>query len=83
MNCRERSVFILLNVNPIALILSGNLYLVDAEGRVIDTFDHDPEYSSLPVITGITEISNEAQIRCALQFVSAMSVDASGVTPGI
>jgi cell division septal protein FtsQ len=61
---------------PKALALSGNLYLVDGEGRVIDTFDHDSEYSSLPVITGITEISNEVQIRCVLQFISAMSVDA-------
>ena len=60
---------------PKALALSGNLYLVDGEGRVIDTFDHDSEYSSLPVITGINEISNEAQIRCVLQFVSAMSED--------
>ncbi|MCI0441714.1 FtsQ-type POTRA domain-containing protein [bacterium] len=61
---------------PKALALSGNLYLVDSEGRVIDAFDHDSEYSSLPVITGITEISNEVQIRCVLQFISAMSVDA-------
>ena len=61
---------------PKALVLSGNLYLVDSEGRVIDTFDHDSEYSSLPVITGISEISNEGQIRCVLQFVSAMSADA-------
>jgi cell division protein FtsQ len=61
---------------PKALALSGNLYLVDGEGRVIDMFDHDSEYSSLPVITGITEISNEEQIRCVLQFISAMSIDA-------
>jgi cell division septal protein FtsQ len=61
---------------PKALALSGNLYLVDGEGRVIDTFDHDSEYSSLPVITGITEISNEVQIRCVLQFISAMSGNA-------
>ena len=60
---------------PKALTLSGNLYLVDGEGRVIDTFDHDSEYSSLPVITGISEISNEAQIRCVLQFISAISID--------
>ena len=60
---------------PKALALSGNLYLVDSEGRVIDTFDHDPEYASLPVITGISEISNEVQIRSVLQFVSAMSKD--------
>jgi hypothetical protein len=58
---------------PKALALSGNLYLVDSDGRVIDTFDHDSEYSSLPVITGIGEISNEGKIRCVLQFVSAMS----------
>jgi cell division septal protein FtsQ len=61
---------------PKALALSGNLYLVDSEGRVIDTFDHDSEYSSLPVITGVSEISNEGQIRSVLQFVSAMSQDA-------
>ncbi|HEY7160622.1 MAG TPA: FtsQ-type POTRA domain-containing protein [Acidobacteriota bacterium] len=61
---------------PKALALSGNLYLVDSEGRVIDTFDHDAEYSSLPVITGISEISNEGQIRSVLQFVSAISEDA-------
>src|SRR5262245_5715546 len=60
---------------PKALALSGNLYLVDGEGRVIDTFDHDSEYSSLPVITGINEISNESQIRCVLQFISALSAD--------
>ncbi len=62
---------------PVALTLSGNLYLVDREGRVIDTFDHDPEYSSLPVLTGISEISNEGQIRSALQFISALSADIS------
>jgi cell division septal protein FtsQ len=63
--------------HPTALILSGNLFLVDLDGRVIDTFDHDPEYASLPVITGINEVSNEEQIRHALQFVSALSEDTS------
>jgi hypothetical protein len=63
--------------HPKALALSGNLYLVDSEGRVIDTFDNDPEYASLPVITGINEISNEGQIRSVLQFVSGMSEDAA------
>ena len=58
-------------------MLSGNLFLVDADGRVIDTFDHDPEYSSLPVLTGIDEVSNEHQIRNALQFVSALAEDVS------
>jgi len=62
--------------HPKALALSGNLYLVDSEGRVIDIFDNDPEYSSLPVITGISEISNEGQVRSVLQFVSGMSEDA-------
>ena len=63
--------------HPIALVLSGNLFLVDADGRVIDTFDHDPEYSSLPVLTGIDEVSNENRIRHALQFVSALAEDVS------
>jgi cell division protein FtsQ len=62
---------------PVALVLAGNLYLVDLDGRVIDTFDHDPEYASLPVLTGIDEISNENQIRKALQFVSALAQDTS------
>lgn len=62
---------------PIALVLAGNLFLVDLDGRVIDTFDHDAEYASLPVLTGINEVSNESQIRHALQFVSALSEDAS------
>jgi POTRA domain-containing FtsQ-type protein/cell division protein FtsQ len=63
--------------HPKALALSGNLYLVDSDGRVIDIFDNDPEYASLPVITGISEISNEGQIRSVLQFVSGMSEDAA------
>jgi len=61
--------------HPIALVLAGNLYLVDHDGKVIDTFDHDPKYASLPVLTGINEVSNEGEIRQALQFVSALSED--------
>jgi cell division protein FtsQ len=61
--------------HPIALVLAGNLYLVDHEGKVIDTFDHDPKFASLPVLTGISEVSNEGEIRQALQFVSALSED--------
>ncbi|HSE39916.1 MAG TPA: FtsQ-type POTRA domain-containing protein [Acidobacteriota bacterium] len=63
--------------HPIALVLAGNLYLVDHDGKVIDTFDQDPKYASLPVLTGIHEVSNETEIRHALQFVTALSKDPS------
>jgi hypothetical protein len=60
---------------PAALVLAGNLYLVDSRGRMIDAFRQEPEYATLPVITGIPDISNEAGIRKGLEFVVALSHD--------
>ena len=60
---------------PIALVLSGNLYLVDHSGRIIHVFDQDPQYAGLPVITGITDVSNEAQVRAALAYVEILRAD--------
>jgi cell division protein FtsQ len=60
---------------PVALVLAGNLHLVDEAGRVIDVFQNNPEHASLPVITGIKELSNEGEIRRALEFVNALSQD--------
>lgn len=60
---------------PAALVLSGNLYLVDHAGRIIQAFDQDTHYASLPVITGITDLSNAEQIRAALTYVDALSAD--------
>lgn len=60
---------------PAALILSGNLYLVDHAGRIIQPFDQDTHYASLPVLTGISDLSNAGQIRAALEYVDALSED--------
>jgi cell division septal protein FtsQ len=60
---------------PAALVLSGNLYLVDHAGRIIQVFDQDTHYSSLPVITGISDLSDAEQIKSALEFVDALSKD--------
>jgi len=61
--------------SPAALVLSGNLFLVDHAGRIIQLFDQDTHYSSLPVITGIADLSNAGQIKAALEFVDALSQD--------
>ena len=62
---------------PVALVLAGNLYLVDSSGRVIDTFDHDPEYASLPVLTGINDVSKRAAIEANIAVLDAISKDQS------
>lgn len=63
---------------PVAIVSTGNLYLVDADGRVIQSLGSESEFSSLPVITGITDVSNEVQIRASLNFVEMVAQD-----PGI
>ncbi|HET6266262.1 MAG TPA: FtsQ-type POTRA domain-containing protein [Acidobacteriota bacterium] len=60
---------------PVALVLSGSLYLVDMDGRIIDTFRQTPEYSGLPVLTGITDLSNRTQIKSELETVAALSAE--------
>jgi cell division septal protein FtsQ len=60
---------------PAALVLVGNLYLVDHRGRMIDSFRQEPEYATLPVLTGISDISGEAEIRRGLEFVDALAAD--------
>ena len=60
---------------PVALVLSGNLYLVDHRGRIIQSFDQDSQFASLPVLTGISDVSNEQQIRATLDYVDALSAD--------
>ena len=61
---------------PVAIVSAGNLYLVDSAGHMIQSLDKASEYSNLPVITGISEVSNEAQIRGSLYFVQAIAEDA-------
>ena len=61
---------------PVAIVSAGNLYLVDSAGHMIQSLDKASEYSHLPVITGISEVSNEAQIRGSLYFVQAIAEDA-------
>ncbi|PWT93347.1 MAG: hypothetical protein C5B54_02040, partial [Acidobacteria bacterium] len=46
-------------------------------GRIIDTFDHDPEYANLPVITGINDVGNEASVRESLRVVDSLSKDSN------
>ena len=65
----------ILERKPVAIISAGNLYLVDSAGHVIETLARATEYSGLPIITGILEPSNEAQIRASLEFVEAVSED--------
>ena len=60
---------------PVAIISAENLYLVDSAGHVIETLALAMEYSGLPIITGILDPSNEAQIRASLEFVEAVSED--------
>jgi cell division protein FtsQ len=60
---------------PVALVLEGNLYLVDRSGRIIDAFQQEPEYAGLPVITGVGDLKNEVEIRKSLQVVEALSSD--------
>ena len=60
---------------PVALVLAGNLYLVDPSGRVIHVFDQNSKYSDLPVITGIPDVSRTEQVRSALAYVTALSKD--------
>lgn len=60
---------------PVALVLSGSLYLVDIDGRIIDTFRQTPEYSGLPVLTGISDLTNIAQIKSELETVAALSTE--------
>jgi cell division septal protein FtsQ len=62
---------------PTALVLAGNLYLVDSLGRIIDSFQQEPEYAALPVITGISDIFRESEIRKGLEYIDALSGDAS------
>jgi cell division protein FtsQ len=60
---------------PVAIVSAGNLYLVDSEGHVIQALEQGSEYAGLPVITGISDASNEAQIRASLLFVQALEED--------
>ncbi len=62
---------------PAALVLAGNLYLVDNRGRMIDVFQQEPEYASMTVLTGIPDISNKENIRKGLEYIEALSHDAS------
>jgi cell division protein FtsQ len=61
---------------PEALVLAGNLYMVDHEGKVIDLYDQSQAYANLPVITGINDLAAESQVRSALQYVEALAADA-------
>jgi cell division septal protein FtsQ len=65
----------ILERKPVAIVSTGNLYLVDADGRVIQLLGNESEFSSLPVITGITDVSNEGQIRASLNFVEMVAQD--------
>lgn len=62
---------------PAALVLAGNLYLVDNRGHMIDVFQQEPEYAALPVLTGISDIASEERIRKGLEYIEALSADAS------
>jgi len=63
---------------PAALMLSGDLYLVDHAGRIIQAFDQDPQFVGLPVITGIASPSDQESIRFGLEFLDLLAED-----PGI
>ncbi len=65
----------ILERKPVAIVSSGNLYLVDVDGHVIQTLEQTSEFASLPVITGIAEVSNEVQIRACLEFVETVARD--------
>jgi hypothetical protein len=60
---------------PVAIVSTGHLYLVDPAGRVIEPLEEDAEYASLPVITGVSDIHNQIEIRCGLEFVDAVAVE--------
>lgn len=60
---------------PVALVLATNLYLVDRYGKAISLYEQNAESSSLPVITGIPDITDEEKIRGGLAFVDALSED--------
>ncbi len=60
---------------PAALMLSRDLYLVDHAGRIIQTFDQDPQYSGLPVITGVPNPSDQESIRSGLEFLDLLAKD--------
>lgn len=62
---------------PAALLLCSNLYLVDSQGKIIDLFKQQPEYASLPVLTGISSTANSAQIRASLAYLLALSGDST------
>lgn len=65
----------ILERKPVAIVSAGNLYLVDSEGHVIQALEQGSEYAGLPVITGISEASNEGKIRSSLFFVQALEED--------
>lgn len=60
---------------PIALVLDGNLYMVDSEGKVIDVYDQSPAHSNLPVLTGIEDPGNDQEVRGGLAYVSELAAD--------
>jgi POTRA domain-containing FtsQ-type protein/cell division protein FtsQ len=63
---------------PVAIVSTGHLYLVDPAGRVIEPLEEDSEYANLPVITGVSDVHNQIQIRSSLDFVQEVAAD-----PGI
>lgn len=60
---------------PAALVLSGNLYMVDRAGKVIGVYDQSTDHADLPVLTGITDPGNEARVLAGLELVKALSAD--------
>jgi hypothetical protein len=60
---------------PVAIVSTGHLYLVDPAGRVIQPLENAAEYATLPVITGVSDIGNQGQIRSSLNFVDAVGMD--------
>lgn len=65
----------ILERKPVAIVSTGNLYLVDSDGHIIQSLGNASEFSTLPVITGITDVSNEVQIRASLNFVEMVARD--------
>jgi POTRA domain, FtsQ-type/Cell division protein FtsQ/DivIB, C-terminal len=65
----------ILERKPVAIVSTGNLYLVDHAGHVIQTLEKASDYSNLPVVTGIADINNESQIRNSLEFIQEVSQD--------
>lgn len=60
---------------PVALVLAGNLYMVDESGRVIGTYDQSPDHADLPVLSGISDPANDEAVRAGLVYVKALSAD--------